>query len=48
MIVDIDLTVASLYDGGWRSEDHDELMRLYGFTKEEADEICEIMSSYEE
>lgn len=31
---------AALYDGGWRSSDHDQLIREYGLTDEEADLIC--------
>ena len=38
---------ASLYDGGWRSEDKEELKVQYGLTDEEADEICEELKLYE-
>lgn len=34
-------SVASLYDGGWRAEDRDELIAEYDLTEEEADNICE-------
>ena len=33
-------SAASLYDGGWRAEDRDQLISEYGLTEEEADEIC--------
>ena len=33
-------TAASLYDGGWRAEDRDQLIDEYQLTEEEADEIC--------
>lgn len=36
--------VAALYDGGWRSEDKEELMSEYGFSEEEAEEICEALA----
>lgn len=38
---------ASLYDGGWRAEDHDELMQEYGFTEWEVGKICEVLSAIE-
>ena len=31
--------VAALYDGGWRSEDKEELMSEYGFSEEKAEEM---------
>ena len=34
----------SLFDGGWRAEDREELISEYDLTEEEADEICEILS----
>ena len=33
-------SAASLYDGGWRAEDRDQLISEYGLTADEADEIC--------
>lgn len=33
-------TASSLYDGGWRAEDRDQLIEEYDLTEEEADEIC--------
>ena len=39
---------ASLYDGGWRSEDKEELIREYDLTAEEADEIVAELKKIEE
>lgn len=39
---------ASLYDGGWRAEDHDDLMIEYDLTADEADQICELLAEYAE
>ena len=33
-------SAASLYDGGWRAKDRDQLISEYDLTAEEADEIC--------
>ena len=33
-------SAASLYDGGWRAEDREQLIDEYNLTAEEADEIC--------
>lgn len=33
-------SAASLYDGGWRAEDRDQLIDEYGLTADEADDIC--------
>ena len=41
-------SAASLYDGGWRAEDRDQLITEYGLTEEEADEICEGLREIEE
>ena len=32
-------SAASLYDGGWRAEDRDQLISEYDLTAEEADEM---------
>ena len=37
---------ASLYDGGWRAADREELI-YYDFTDAEADDICELLKEYE-
>lgn len=33
-------SAASLYDGGWRAEDRDQLIDEYNLTADEADELC--------
>ena len=33
-------SAASLYDGGWRAEDRDQMIDEYGLTADEADELC--------
>jgi hypothetical protein len=45
MITDM---VASLYDGGWRAEDKDELVKEYNLTEDEAAEVVEGMEEIEE
>lgn len=39
---------ASLFNGGWRSTDRDELIREYDLTETEADELCEALKEIEE
>lgn len=39
--------VASLYDGGWRAADRDDLIAEYGFSEEDAESICEGLRSIE-
>jgi hypothetical protein len=39
-------TAASLYDGGWRSEDKQELMDEYDMPESDADRICELLEKY--
>ena len=41
-------SAASLYDGGWRAEDRDQLIDEYQLTEEEADEICRELAEYKE
>ncbi len=43
MIKDIVNSAASLYDGGWRAEDKEELIQHYNLTKEEADVLCDAL-----
>lgn len=38
----------SLYDGGWRAEDRDQLMSEYDLTSDEADALCEALKDMEE
>ena len=40
-------SAATLYDGGWRAEDRDQLAEEYELTEEEADKLCEILSEIE-
>ena len=44
---DILSAAASLYDGGWRSEDRDDLIEEYGLTGVEADKLCEALAEYD-
>ena len=37
-----------LYDGGWRKDDRNELIFCYGFTDEEADQVCKELAEIEE
>ena len=41
-------SAASLYDGGWRAEDRDQLISEYDLTAEEADELCMGLAEVEE
>jgi len=40
MTMNSQYSAASLYDGGWRAEDRDQLIEEYNLTADEADEIC--------
>lgn len=40
--------VASLYDGGWRTEDREQLVSEYNLTAEDADNICKALEEMEE
>lgn len=37
-----------LYDGGWRAGDFEELKQEYGFTDEQAKQVCEQLALIEE
>lgn len=41
-------SAAALYEGGWRSEDEEELRLSYNLTEEEAEEICRELRIIEE
>ena len=41
-------TADSLYQGGWRAADREEIMAEYDLTEEETDLICERLEIYEE
>lgn len=43
----VECMAAALYDGGWRSEDWEELMEEFEMTAEEAAEICKVLDRYE-
>jgi hypothetical protein len=47
MIKDIESSAAALYDGGWRSDDREELIAEYQLSEDEADAICEKLKEYE-
>lgn len=47
MIKDIESITAALYDGGWRSDDREELIAEYQLSEDEADAICEKLKEYE-
>jgi hypothetical protein len=38
---------ASLYDGGWRAADREQMIEYYTLTEDEADDICELLKEYE-
>ena len=38
---------ASLYDGGWRAADREQMIEEYELTEDEADGICELLNAYE-
>lgn len=41
-------TACSLYDGGWRKEDREEIKEEYSLTDREVDIICERLEELEE
>ena len=45
---DLEMSAASLYDGGWRAEDKEELISEYHLTEQEADELVEKLAEYED
>ena len=47
MIKDIESSAAALYDGGWRSDDREELIAEYQLSEDEADAICKKLKEYE-
>lgn len=47
MLKDIESSAAALYDGGWRSEDKEQLISEYDLTEEEAEAICERLATFE-
>ena len=43
---DIESSAATLYDGGWRTDEREALIGEYDLTEEEADVICEKLAEY--
>lgn len=37
---------AALYDGGWRAEDTDQLISEYNLTEDEAEQIIDLLATY--
>lgn len=48
MLSDVWGTASSLYDGGWRASDRDQLRDEYDFTEDELDEVCGRLQEYED
>lgn len=44
---DYESAAAALFDGGWTSEDKEQLIEEYALTKEEAETICKELSRFE-
>lgn len=47
MFEDIQSSASALYDGGWRSEDKDQLIAEYSLTEDEAVALCNELSRME-
>ncbi len=39
---------AALYDGGWRTDDENELRQEYDFSQDDAAKICEYLAKMQE
>lgn len=48
MTIDNQYTAAALYNGGWRSDDREDLMEEYGINDAEADELCKELRKMED
>lgn len=46
-ITNIKLTASSLYDGGWRAADRDQLIAEYNLIPKDADVICSELEELE-
>lgn len=46
-MMDYEASAAALYDGGWRSNDKEELTEEYELTEEEASKLCELLAAVE-
>lgn len=42
---EVETISAALYDGGWRAEDKD-ILKGYGFTEEQVDQICKKLQEF--
>lgn len=40
-------TASAFYDGGWRKEDKELMVEVYGMAEAEAEEICAVLAKYE-
>jgi len=47
MLKDIRSSASSLYDGGWRSEDKEQLMEEYKLSEKDTDTICKVLEELE-
>ena len=47
-MIELETAAASLYDGGWRASDGEELKKEYGLTDDELEVIVEKLNEYEE
>lgn len=45
--IELETSAASLYDGGWRAADKDELQKEYSLDDEELEIIVEKLTDYE-
>lgn len=48
MLKDVESSAAALYDGGWRSDDREDLISEYELTEDEADALCEELKRLED
>ena len=46
-MLNIEYSAASLYDGGWRAKDRNELIDEHEFVEEDAREICNLLLEFE-
>ena len=47
MITDFYNSAAALYDGGWRAEDKEQLIKEYDLTEEEVERICYFLYEFD-
>ena len=46
MLTDVQACASALYDGGWRSEDRDDIIDLYNLSEDDADAVCDLLKDY--